>query len=106
MVKAVHNEGEFIVSRASAYHQGFNLGYNIAEAVNFAIDDWLKIGCNTSYCKCVPDSVNIDFDKFFKNLGLNLDEYSNKKNPNSKKRLARKIKDEKKPKKRKFIEIN
>ena len=72
MVKAIHNEGEFIVSRASAYHQGFNLGFNIAEAVNFALDDWLQIGCNTQYCKCVPDSVNIDFDKFFKNLKLDI----------------------------------
>ena len=61
MVKAVHNQGEFIVSRASAYHQGFNLGFNIAEAVNFALHDWLQIGCNTNYCKCVPDSVKIDF---------------------------------------------
>jgi hypothetical protein len=88
MVKAIHNEGEFIVSRASAYHQGFNLGYNIAEAVNFAVEDWLKIGCNTKYCKCIPDSVNIDFDKFFTNLGLNIDEYKINNNK-TKTRLAR-----------------
>jgi hypothetical protein len=37
MVKALHQPGEFIVSRASAYHSGFNFGFNIAEAVNFAV---------------------------------------------------------------------
>ena len=76
MVKAIHEEGEFIVSRASAYHQGFNMGFNIAEAVNFALEDWLQIGCNTKVCKCVPDSVKIDFPKFFKNLGLDINQYS------------------------------
>ena len=74
-MKAIHSEGEFIVSRASAYHQGFNMGFNIAEAVNFAMDDWLKIGCNTDICRCMPDSVNIDFHRFYYNLGLDISKY-------------------------------
>ena len=41
MVKALHKQNEFIISRASAYHSGFNFGFNIAEAVNFALKDWL-----------------------------------------------------------------
>lgn len=80
MVKAIHNQGEFIVSRASAYHQGFNFGFNIAEAVNFASDDWLRIGCNTKFCRCFPDSVKIDFHKFFMNLDTDMNNYMTKSN--------------------------
>ena len=79
MVKALHNKGEFIVSRASAYHQGFNLGFNIAEAVNFAVGDWLKVGCKTDFCRCTKDSVNIDFDLFYRNLGLHVSDFMNKR---------------------------
>ena len=68
MVKALHNEGEFIVSRAKAYHSGFNLGFNIAEAVNFAVKDWLKLAKKVSYCRCVNFSVKIDMNLFFNNL--------------------------------------
>lgn len=39
----VHREGEFMVTRASAYHSGFNYGYNVAEAVNFALPNWIDI---------------------------------------------------------------
>ena len=75
MVKAIHNEGEFIVSRASAYHQGFNFGFNIAEAVNFATDDWPIIGSKTGFCRCVADSVRIDFKKFFENINKDVNSF-------------------------------
>ena len=60
MFKSEHKEGEFMVSRAAAYHQGFNLGFNIAEAVNFVLTDWLDIASKVTFCKCVGYSVNIN----------------------------------------------
>lgn len=41
--KMIHEPGEFMISRAAAYHSGFNQGFNIAEAVNFALPKWLTI---------------------------------------------------------------
>ena len=53
-----------MVSRAKAYHAGFNFGFNIAEAINFALRDWLKIGAAAKSCKCVSDTVRIDMVSF------------------------------------------
>ena len=41
--KIAHRPGEFMLTKASGYHAGFNHGFNIAEAVNFALNDWIKI---------------------------------------------------------------
>ena len=35
-----------------AYHCGFNLGYNIAEAVNYATVDWIPFGKKSVNCDC------------------------------------------------------
>lgn len=69
MRKIVHNEGEFIVIRDSAYHSGFNAGFNIAEAVNFALPHWIKETAPfVSFCLCRKDNVTINIDQFLKNL--------------------------------------
>lgn len=38
----VQNPGEFIITFNKTFHAGFNMGYNLAEAVNFATPLWLK----------------------------------------------------------------
>lgn len=60
----VHEEGEYMISRAQGYHSGFNYGFNIAEAVNFALPNWLKLARNIKSCKCSGDSVRINMGNF------------------------------------------
>ena len=75
LVKSEHLENEFMISRAAAFHSGFNFGFNIAEAVNFGLTDWLSIGNKVNFCRCVSDSVTINMRKIYTNLGLNPSNY-------------------------------
>ena len=66
MVQARQEAGEFIVLNAGAYHCGYNLGFNCAEAVNFATSDWIELGETASTCTCraLEDPVTLDMKLF------------------------------------------
>ncbi|KAG7664445.1 uncharacterized protein J8A68_002048 [[Candida] subhashii] len=59
----IHREGEFIITYPYGYHAGFNYGYNLAESVNFALDDWFEFGKIASKCECISDSVAININQ-------------------------------------------
>jgi len=70
MEKMIQREGEFMVTRAAGYHSGFNFGFNIAEAVNFALSRWLDVVKKAKSCKCANDSVRINMGYFLNNILL------------------------------------
>ncbi|KAJ3999361.1 jumonji superfamily protein [Lentinula boryana] len=59
----VQHAGEFIITYPRGYHAGFNIGFNCAESVNFALKSWIDIGRVAKACRCIPDSVVIDVDQ-------------------------------------------
>ncbi|KAL4426832.1 hypothetical protein ABPG77_006618 [Micractinium sp. CCAP 211/92] len=67
---AKQEAGEFIVLNAAAFHAGFNCGFNCAEAVNFAMEEWLDVGCAAvpCTCSCLPDGVALDMGIFLPEL--------------------------------------
>ena len=63
-VRLVHHAGEFVITYPYGYHSGFNMGFNCAESVNFALESWLDIGRKANYCHCdqAQQSVRMDVD--------------------------------------------
>lgn len=63
VLKTVHYPGEIMITFPYGYHSGYNLGFNCAESLNFALDSWLKIASQAGHCHCVNHSVQIDVDR-------------------------------------------
>ncbi|GAQ81425.1 protein with JUMONJI domain [Klebsormidium nitens] len=64
LVKAVQTPGQWIINFPSAYHSGFNHGFNCAESTNFATRRWVEYGAKAKACKCSGESVRIDMRLF------------------------------------------
>ena len=60
--KCVQQPGEFIITFPFGYHSGYNLDFNCAESVNFALDSWIEIGKKAKSCACIEDAVRIDVE--------------------------------------------
>eukprot|EP01084_Bolivina_argentea_P306475 529605_1 len=60
--KAIQRANEIIITSPNAYHAGFNLGFNCAEAVNIATPSWIPLGIKAPHCKCgiMQSSVNFN----------------------------------------------
>nr|CAG8497441.1 2903_t:CDS:10 [Entrophospora candida] len=72
--RLVQREGEFVITFPRGYHSGFNLGFNCAESVNFAFEDWIEHGIKAKSCTCRSDSVQIDVKSLFGHFLQNKDE--------------------------------
>lgn len=66
--KLVHYEKEFVITFPYGYHSGYNLGYNCAESVNFATEEWLEYGKVARKCECITDAVSIDVNDIIRRL--------------------------------------
>ena len=51
----VQREHEFVITYPRGYHAGFNLGFNCAESVNFALESWVELGRRAKACQCIAD---------------------------------------------------
>ncbi|GAB5366100.1 hypothetical protein AAMO2058_001115500 [Amorphochlora amoebiformis] len=47
--RALHKQGEFMITFPNSFHCGFNTGLNYAEAVNFADEYWIPHGSQAYY---------------------------------------------------------
>lgn len=67
-IRVMQQPGEFVITLPGAYHTGFNWGFNIAEAVNFATNKWLSVFTKCDRCRCSTDNVRISPKVFYSNL--------------------------------------
>ncbi|KAL9931599.1 hypothetical protein V8E36_009596, partial [Tilletia maclaganii] len=50
--RIVQHAAEFVMTFPGAYHTGFNMGPNCAEAANFVDSNWIPKGLQTAVCRC------------------------------------------------------
>ncbi|GAX16546.1 jumonji domain-containing protein 2 [Fistulifera solaris] len=67
---AVQFPGEAIITFPASYHFGFNMGFNVAEATNFGVPEWLPFGRKASVCLCRPHAVRINVSRLAELLKL------------------------------------
>lgn len=92
-----HYQHEFVLTFPFGYHSGFNYGYNCAESVNFADDEWIPIGMSAQFCKCSSHSVGIDVARWFTNELKQMKENGDQNGSLSKKRKSLLSEEERKP---------
>uniref|UniRef100_A0A7S2VBK3 JmjC domain-containing protein n=1 Tax=Entomoneis paludosa TaxID=265537 RepID=A0A7S2VBK3_9STRA len=96
----IQRPGDAIITFPGGYHFGFNTGFNMAEATNFGIPEWIPYGLQAKICLCRPDSVRIDMNKLTSLLDmfesdkgrkpkLTWKEWSRKREEKKEKKLAR-----------------
>lgn len=67
--KVLHEAGSFVVTMPNAYHSGFNTGFNVAEAVNFAAPEWLPYGTDViERYRSLQKPVTMSYDSLLVSL--------------------------------------